>query len=82
METTDLYRHKHFKDYVQITATAGSWVEFLDKSKNKLLWLEQLTFEHAYTYVDKGDPIVADLQQLRDHARTSSILIPKEFNYR
>lgn len=81
METTNLYRHKHFKDYVQITATAGSWVEFLDKSKTELRWLEQLTFEHAYTYVDKGDPINDNLNQLRAQAKELGILIPKEFNY-
>jgi len=79
MNTTDLYKHKHFGNLVQITAQAGSWVEFL--SNGSLFWLEQLVFEHAYTYYRDGDPILADLDALRQVAEASNILIPQEFNY-
>jgi hypothetical protein len=76
MMITDLYKHKHFGNLVQITAQSGTWVEFL--SKGSLFWLEQLVFDHAYTYYRDGDPITADLVQLRSAAQSSGILIPKE----
>jgi hypothetical protein len=68
-------------EQVQVTATAGKWVEFLVKHRNELRWLEQPVFEFAFKYVDKGDPIVADLDSMRQHAKDLGILIPKEFNY-
>jgi hypothetical protein len=76
MNTTDLYKHKHFGNLVQITAQGGTWVEFL--SKGSLFWLEQLVFDHAYTYYRDGDPIVVDLTKLRATAQASGILIPRE----
>ena len=78
MKTRDLYRHKHWDNLVQITGQEGSWVEFL--SKGSLFWLEQLVFEQAYTYYRVGDPIQVDLDQLRQQAQASGILVPREFN--
>jgi hypothetical protein len=76
MNPTDLYKHKHFGNLVQVTAQSGTWVEFL--SKGSLFWLEQLVFEQAYTYYRDGDPITADLVQLRNQAKATGILVPQE----
>jgi hypothetical protein len=76
MNPTDLYKHKHFGNLVQITALGGSWVEFL--SNGSLFWLEQLVFDQAYTYYRDGDPITADLMALRAQAQATGILVPKE----
>lgn len=81
MQITDLYCHNVLKEYVQVTAIAGNWVEFLSKNKSELRWLEQMVFNNAYSYIDRGDPITEDLSALRSHAKNLSILIPKEFNY-
>ena len=78
MKTTDLYRHDHWGNLVTITAIEGNWVEFL--SKGSLFWLELPVFSRAYTYYRDGDPIEADLNQLRLLAQASGILIPHEFN--
>ena len=79
MRITDLYKHEHFGNLVQITAQEGNWVEFL--SKGSLFWLELPVFLRAYHYYNDGDPIEADLNGLRRIARAANILIPHEFNY-
>ena len=78
MRITDLYKHDHFKNLVQITGQEGNWVEFL--SKGSLFWLELPVFSRAYTYYRDGDPIQADLTLLRKLAHDAGILIPHEFN--
>jgi len=84
MRTIDLYLHKYFNERVQITNTAGAWVEFLIKSKNELRWLEASvfgnTFDYAYSIAWEG-PTVAKLAALRKQASNLGILIPKEFKY-
>jgi len=79
MRITDLYKHEHFGNLVQITRQEANWVEFL--SKGTLFWLELPVFLRAYHYYNDGDPIEADLVKLRQLARQSGILIPHEFNY-
>lgn len=79
MRITDLYKHEHFGNLVQITAQEGNWVEFL--SKGSLFWLELPVFLRAYHYYNDGDPIEADLNGLRQLAKEANILIPHEFNY-
>lgn len=78
MKTTDLYRHDHWHNLVTVTAIEGNWVEFL--SKGSLFWLETPVFSRAYTYYRDGDPIEADLTQLRSAALAAGILVPHEFN--
>lgn len=74
MKITDLYRHDHFGNLVQVTESAGGWVEFL--SNGSLFWLEEPVFLQAYTYYRDGDPIEANLAQLRALADQAGILIP------
>jgi len=81
MNVNDLYYHPHLQEYVQVTNRAGTWVEFLVKSKNELRWLELQVFEYAFRYYDQGDPITANLTLLREQARRDNILIPHEFAY-
>lgn len=76
MQVTDLFKHKHSGNIVQLTAANGGWVEFL--SNGSLFWLEEPVFVHAYQYYRDGDPINADLAALRAMAREANILIPKE----
>lgn len=76
MNPTDLYKHKHFGNLVQITAQEGCWVEFL--SKGSLFWLEQLVFDQAYTYYRDGAPITVNLSNLRAEAKAAGILVPRE----
>ena len=76
MNPTDLYKHDHFGNLVQITAVGGNWVEFL--SKGSLFWLEQPVFNQAYTYYRDGDPINVDITALRAVARATGILVPRE----
>lgn len=78
MNITDLYKHKHSGNIVQVTQAGGGWVEFL--SNGSLFWLEIPVFETAYRYFRDGDPIQADLEALRAIAREANILIPKELS--
>ena len=78
MKITDLYKHDHFGNLVQVTAQEGNWVEFL--SKGSLFWLELPVFLRAYHYYNDGDPINVDLVKLRATAQASGILIPREIS--
>jgi hypothetical protein len=73
-----LYKHKHFKTLVQVTANQGNWVEFREGSD--LRWLETLVFEQAYRCYNEGDPIPIDLELARETQRQKGILIPREFS--
>lgn len=77
----DLYYHPYLEEYVQVTNTAGTWVEFLVKRTNELRWLELAVFKFAFRYYDQGDPIQVNLDELREQARDNNISIPREFNY-
>jgi len=79
MQIADLYYHPHLGHTVQITAIEGDWVEFLNMEYNTLAWLERAIFEFAHKYQRQGDPATADLQALRESARSQGILVPREF---
>ena len=78
----DSYTHKHWGHTVEVTALAGSWVEFAHTQTNELAWLERLVFEQAYTLKDRQSfylDAFPDLEMRRHEARNQGLLVPREF---
>jgi len=76
------YLHKHWGHTVEVTALAGSWVEFVTSETNEIRWLEQVVFEQAYTLKERqsfSSGAGSDLEARRHEAQKQGLLVPKEF---
>ena len=81
----DVMRHRVLDRCVDVTATAGAWVEFFDRAdyKGGPQYLELEVFVKAYEWV-RHSPVLLScwdrLPEQRLAQRALGILVPREFD--